>query len=160
MKLYRRAIDFVNKFTITLSKIKDLYKNCRSYEVTQLCRWKLLHLNLFSGTKLDLKIIFAECLCLALGKVSFAQRHVCGTRQIVCLLCAKLFVMCFLVGTPKFCTRQIKRHTANTRFPLVAWSIVARCIGANNIPNSLSQFWRWCQIWFPAKPQLHDLVSC
>ena len=42
-------------------KIKDLYKNCRSYEVTQLCRWKLLHLNLFSGSKLDLKIIFAVC---------------------------------------------------------------------------------------------------
>ena len=42
-------------------KMKDLYKSCRSCEVTQLCRWKLLHLNLFSGSKLNLKIIFTEC---------------------------------------------------------------------------------------------------
>ena len=73
-------------------KIKNLYKNYRSCEVTQLCRWKFLHLNLFSGSKLDLKIIFAECQILntrqwtfsssveylALDKLSFA---VC---QIVC----------------------------------------------------------------------------
>lgn len=40
----------------------------------------------------------------------------------------------------------------------VAWSIVARCIGADNIPNSLSQFWRWCQLWIPVKPQLHAFL--
>ena len=87
MKLYQRAIDFVNKFTFTFSKIKNLYKSHRSSEVIQLCRSKLLHLNLFSGSKLDLKIIFAECQIfdtrqraslpsakyLALGKLSFAE---------------------------------------------------------------------------------------
>ena len=30
----------------------------------------------------------------------------------------------------------------------VAWSIVARCIGADNIPNFLSQFWRWFRSGF------------
>ena len=94
LKLYWRAIDFVNKFTITLSKIKDLYKNCRSSEVTQLYRWKLFHLNLFSDSKLDLKLIFVKCQIfdtqqrgslpsvkyLALGKLSFAECHISGTR--------------------------------------------------------------------------------
>ena len=49
-------------------KIKDLYKSCRSCEVTQLCRQKLLHLNLFSGSKLDLKLYLSCAKYLTLGK--------------------------------------------------------------------------------------------
>ena len=95
-------------------KIKDLYKSCRSCEVTQLCRWKLFHLNLFSSSKLDLKIIFAVCRYLT------AECHICGTRQIVCLPCAYQKTHGKQFGTRlKFCTRQTKRHMANTRFPVV-----------------------------------------
>lgn len=29
------------------------------------------------------------------------------------------------------------------------WAIVARSIGADNIPRSLSQCWAWCEHWLP-----------
>jgi len=40
----------------------------------------------------------------------------------------------------------------------VVWSIVARSIGAINIPSSFDQFWNWCISWIPASIQLHAYV--
>jgi hypothetical protein len=37
------------------------------------------------------------------------------------------------------------------------WAIVAHCIGANNIPNTLNQCWTWCECWLPAGKQFHTL---
>jgi len=29
------------------------------------------------------------------------------------------------------------------------WAIVAKCIGADNIPCSFEQCWNWCDVWIP-----------
>jgi len=40
----------------------------------------------------------------------------------------------------------------------VIWSIVAKSIGATNVPNSVAQFWNWCRHWIPASTQIHAYV--
>ena len=91
-------------------KIKDLYKNCRSSEVTQLCRWKLLHLNLFSGSKLDLKNIFVECQI-------FDTRHSANLAlPSVLYLAHGKWCIC---RVPIFYHVFFDRHTANSSFPVV-----------------------------------------
>jgi hypothetical protein len=37
------------------------------------------------------------------------------------------------------------------------WAIVARCIGANNVPKSLNQCWLWCERWLPFGKQFHTM---
>jgi hypothetical protein len=32
----------------------------------------------------------------------------------------------------------------------VIWAVIAKVIGANNIPTSLAQCWEWCEKWLPA----------
>ena len=87
-------------------KMKDLYKNCRSYEVTQLCRWKLLHLNLFSGSKLDLKNIFVECQI-------FDTRHSANSAlPSVLYLAHGKWCVC---RVPIFCRVFFSRHTTNKK---------------------------------------------
>jgi len=40
----------------------------------------------------------------------------------------------------------------------VVWSIVAKSIGAINIPNSVAQFWNWCRNWISTSIQIHAYV--
>jgi hypothetical protein len=35
------------------------------------------------------------------------------------------------------------------------WAIVAKSIGANNVPRSLEQCWAWCDKWLPNGKQFH-----
>lgn len=37
------------------------------------------------------------------------------------------------------------------------WGIVAKCIGANNVPRSFSQSWLWCDRWLPAGKKFHAI---
>jgi len=37
------------------------------------------------------------------------------------------------------------------------WAIVAKSIGANNVPRSLNQCWTWCENWLPAGKQFHAI---
>jgi len=31
----------------------------------------------------------------------------------------------------------------------VIWAVIAKCIGATNVPTSLAQCWIWCDLWLP-----------
>lgn len=33
----------------------------------------------------------------------------------------------------------------------IIWSVIAKCFGAVNIPQNLSQFFEWCEFWLPGK---------
>ena len=97
-------------------KIKDLYKSCRSCEVTQLCRWKILLLNLFSGSKLDFKIIFAECQIFGtrqthLCRVSYMW-HTANGMFAVCQIVCRVF---FGKHTANNCRVSEILHTANKK---------------------------------------------
>jgi hypothetical protein len=35
------------------------------------------------------------------------------------------------------------------------WAIIAQCIGADDIPKSFDQSWRWCNKWLPLGEQFH-----
>jgi len=37
----------------------------------------------------------------------------------------------------------------------VVWAIVAKCIGASNVPRSFEQCWNWCDVWMPTGKQFH-----
>ena len=37
------------------------------------------------------------------------------------------------------------------------WAIVAKCIGANDVPKSLGQCWLWCEKWLPFGKQFHTV---
>ena len=37
----------------------------------------------------------------------------------------------------------------------VVWGVIARVIGANNIPTSISQWWEWCELQFPGGKKFH-----
>lgn len=37
----------------------------------------------------------------------------------------------------------------------IIWSIVAICIGANDIPNNLQQSWQWCEKWLTEGKKFH-----
>ena len=37
------------------------------------------------------------------------------------------------------------------------WAIVAKCIGANNVPKSFGQCWLWCEKWLPYGKQFHTV---
>ena len=40
------------------------------------------------------------------------------------------------------------------------WTIVAKCIGADNIPCSFEQCWNWCDVWIPSGKQFHATGDC
>ena len=93
-------------------KIKDLYKSCRSCEVTQLCRQKLLHLNLFSGSKLDLKLYLWCAKYLTLGKEPGTRQYIWHTANGVFAVC-RFFTVCFLVGTRQTMCLSYVRNAAH-----------------------------------------------
>ena len=35
--------------------------------------------------------------------------------------------------------------------------IVATCFGANNVPRSLNQVWKWVKVWIPNGTNVHSL---
>jgi hypothetical protein len=37
----------------------------------------------------------------------------------------------------------------------IIWAVIAKVIGANNIPTSLMQCWEWCEKWLPAGKNFH-----
>lgn len=37
----------------------------------------------------------------------------------------------------------------------VIWSVVAVCLGANNISSNLDQCWKWCESWLPYGKKFH-----
>lgn len=37
----------------------------------------------------------------------------------------------------------------------VVWGVIAKLIGANNVPNSVAQSWDWCDIWLPFGGKFH-----
>ena len=37
----------------------------------------------------------------------------------------------------------------------VVWGVIARIIGATNIPTSISQCWEWCEFWIPEGSKFH-----
>jgi hypothetical protein len=37
------------------------------------------------------------------------------------------------------------------------WAIVAKSIGANNVPRSLAQCWTWCERWLPNGKKFHSV---
>jgi len=37
----------------------------------------------------------------------------------------------------------------------VVWGVIAKLLGANNIPTSLEQCWEWCEHWLPAGGKFH-----
>ena len=37
----------------------------------------------------------------------------------------------------------------------VVWGVIARIIGATNIPTSISQCWEWCEFWIPESSKFH-----
>ena len=43
-------------------------------------------------------------------------------------------------------------------FRLEVWSIVACCISANDLPNSMDQYRSWFQKWIPRNIQMHSFV--
>jgi hypothetical protein len=42
----------------------------------------------------------------------------------------------------------------------VIWSVIAVCLGANNIPNNLDQCWKWCETWLPHGKKISSMGSC
>lgn len=66
------------------------------------------------------------------------------------------------LGDPscRFCTESesIQHLFFTCSTAKVIWSIVACSIGANDLPNSLSQYWAWCEKWIPTSIQLHAFV--
>lgn len=37
------------------------------------------------------------------------------------------------------------------------WAIVAKCIGADNVPRSIGQCWLWCEKWLSHGKQFHTI---
>lgn len=37
------------------------------------------------------------------------------------------------------------------------WAIVAKSIGALNVPRSIEQSWLWCERWLPGGKQFHTI---
>ena len=42
----------------------------------------------------------------------------------------------------------------------VIWVVIAKAVGANNIPTSLSQCWSWCECWLPAGKKFYFWGLC
>ena len=59
----------------------DQNKLCRSWEVIQLCSWKVFHLNSFRASKIHSKNWFAEGQKMHTAKCLFAECQNIGTRQ-------------------------------------------------------------------------------
>lgn len=39
----------------------------------------------------------------------------------------------------------------------VVWAVVVHAIGADNIPSSFDQCWKWCDNWLPESKQFHTV---
>jgi len=37
----------------------------------------------------------------------------------------------------------------------VVWAVITRVLGANNIPTSIAQCWKWCEHWLPHGGKFH-----
>lgn len=37
----------------------------------------------------------------------------------------------------------------------IIWATIATCLGANNIPTSFAQSWKWCEQWLPNRKQFY-----
>jgi hypothetical protein len=63
------------------------------------------------------------------------------------------------VGNPKcyFCHHDetVDHLFFTCSIAKVIWGVIARLLGANNIPTSLSQCWEWCELWFPEAKRFH-----
>lgn len=38
----------------------------------------------------------------------------------------------------------------------IVWLIIAKCLGATNVPLNLDQCWLWCEQWFPFGEKFHS----
>ena len=48
-------------------------------------------------------------------------------------------------------------RSLNIQLPRLFGGIVATCFGANNVPRSLNQVWKWVKVWIPNGTNVHSL---
>ena len=40
----------------------------------------------------------------------------------------------------------------------LVWALIAKCVGATNVPRNLTQCWKWCYIWLWRGQKFHMWV--
>jgi hypothetical protein len=39
----------------------------------------------------------------------------------------------------------------------IVWAIIAKSVGASNIPQNINQCWNWCTVWLPSGSNFHAM---